>query len=200
MCCSRNSGVAVGEQRAADRAERHAAGDAEVGRHVAGGLLAEGPLVGGGEAAPAVLGGVRDAGVAGVEQLALQGPRRRRSPRRCGRRRIAPGRRRPAPGSRLASIQARGLVDGTGRSMSIVVVCRSCPRPLSDPGQLADVLAVPGGVAEQLGVGGDAPQVQVLVVLPRVADAAVDLEAGLHQVDRRRRRRTPWPCSPPAGP
>ena len=62
----------VGQQRAGDRPERHAAGDAEVGRDVAGGLLAEGPLVGGGEAPPAVLGRERDPGVAGVEQLALQ--------------------------------------------------------------------------------------------------------------------------------
>ena len=38
---------------------------------------------------------------------------------------------------------------------------------------------VPAGGAEQVLVGGGAPEEQVQVVLPRVADAAVDLDAVL---------------------
>ena len=193
MCCWQELRRCVGQHRAADRAERDAAGDAEVGRHVAGGLLAERPLVGRGEAPPAVLDRERDAGEARRRTACAAGPGRRRCPPASGRRgrgRVGLGGR----GSRFASIQARAsraeLVDVDLRVGHVV--------PSSEPGQLAQVLAVPGGVAEQPGVGRDAAQVQVLVVLPRVPDAAEHLEAGLRPARCRRRRRTPWPCWPPA--
>src|SRR3546814_2222099 len=64
----------VGEQRGQDDAHRHPAGDpARQGQRVARRLLLPHPLVGGGEALTAVLGGQSDAGVARLVDLALQG-------------------------------------------------------------------------------------------------------------------------------
>ena len=45
--------------------------------------------------------------------------------------------------------------------------------------QVGDAIEVPAGGPEQVLVGGGPPQVEVQVVLPRVADAAVDLGAVL---------------------
>src|SRR6188472_1855190 len=82
-------------------------------------------------------------------------------------------------GSRFAAIQVRAWARNSSMSsiVSVIVVV------LSDPGPHAQLLAVPRGVAEQPGVGGDAAQVQVLVVLPRVPDPAEHLEARLDELD-----------------
>ena len=168
----------VPQQRAGDRSERDAAGDAEVGRDVVGGLLAERPLVGGREPSAAVLGRERDPGVAGVEEPALQG---------------AGGG--DVVGGLVAAALPPGLIAGArlevrrdprpGLGPELVDVHDRVGhrRPLSEPGPHAQVLAVPCGVAEEPGVRGDAAEVQVLVVLPRVPDPAEDLEARLDELD-----------------
>ena len=56
---------------------------------------------------------------------------------------------------------------------------------LSEPVDPADALAVPVGVAVEHAVGGEAPQVEVQVVLPGEADAAVHLEALLGELRAR---------------
>ena len=58
--------------------------------------------------------------------------------------------------------------------------------------RVGDAVVVPAGGAEQVLVGGGAAQVQVQVVLPRVADAAVDLDAVLEDAAAPPRRRRPW--------
>src|SRR5262249_53878887 len=52
-----------------------------------------------------------------------------------------------------------------------------------DPGELTEALAMPRRVAVQRGIGGEAPEIKVLVVLPRVANPSEHLEAVLGQVD-----------------
>src|SRR3954447_26695709 len=84
-------------------------------------------------------------------------------------------------GSRFCSIQARASCRKV--STSIVSVLIVAPSSRSQSGQLADPLPVPRRVAVQGRVGRQPPQVEVLLVLPRVADAAEHLEAVLGQLD-----------------
>ena len=81
MSRRRNSGVAWASIVGAHTPNVGSAGDAEVGQEEAGGLLQEGLLVLAGEALAAVLGRPGDAGVAGLEQPALEGALARRAPR-----------------------------------------------------------------------------------------------------------------------
>ena len=60
----------------------------------------------------------------------------------------------------------------------VAVIASSCPQPV-DP---ADALAVPPGIPVEHAVGGEAAQVEVQVVLPGEADAAVGLQAHLRNL------------------
>ena len=176
-------GAHVEHGRPADR-ER---GDVEDQRHlVAGALLVEGLLMGPGQTQAAVLPRKADAGEAavveqalqlagpgpdlvaplhhGLETVALAGnqPRHVRRPARPG---LAAGRtRRPQP----AAPRSR--------------VCHRCPT--QPPRMSASAPAVLAGCPEHRPVHRRPPQVQVDVVLPGHADAAVHLHAVLDDVGR----------------
>src|SRR5262249_19473962 len=89
-----------------------------------------------------------------------------------------PRRRRPldfgSRRSRLAASHSRA----SRRNVSMSVTAVS-----SQSGEMADTLAVPRRLPVERGVSGQAAQEQVLVVLPRVADATEHLEAVLGHVD-----------------
>src|SRR6478672_7930146 len=83
--------------------------------------------------------------------------------------------------SQFASSQARALARKSSTEIIASVLVAVMPF-LSESVDAADALAVPLGVAVEHAVGGEAPQVEVEVVLPGEPDAAVDLEALLREL------------------
>ena len=169
----------VGQHRRGAHPERGSPGDAEVGQEEAGGLLQEGLLVLAGEAPAAVLDRPGDAGVAGLVQPALEGAL---AGQLLGRLLLE------IPRLELLGLTGRTplevLLDpGPGGGAVLLDRHVGCRRSSGHPRRLEQLLPVPARRAEELGVGGQAPEEQVLVVLPRVPDAAEHLEAGVGQLE-----------------
>src|SRR5690348_7264971 len=80
----------------------------------------------------------------------------------------------------ISAIQSRASC----RNSSTVGVS-SAIRYSSNSREHAEVLAVPGRIAERRRVRRDAPEIEMLVVFGREPDPAEDLEAGLDEIDAR---------------